>query len=126
MSPITALFLLWALSKASTNAPAANASASGPEVVASINNMTKLATSTRNAGFSEEIYYANEGGNVGLYVVWPTGDQASWVMVRVDAMAQTTLVRSGTGTRTNEVARNALRINAGPGDLLPLRMIPPQ
>lgn len=131
MSPIAVLLFVWIASKAlGSGTPAAGtANATGPEVVRNLRDkgksISKLATTNRNANFSEEIYYADEGSNIGLYVVWPTDDDRSWVIVRVDAVAKTMLVQRGPGLRTDSVAKNALRINAE-GNLLPLRMIPQQ
>lgn len=94
MEPITALLLLWLVSQATNSGPQ-----TGPDAVKNIRDKGQdvklLASKTSaNAGFAEEIYYSNQGGNVGLYVVWPSNDAASFVVVSVDAAAATRLVTS--------------------------------
>lgn len=124
MEPITALLLLWLVSQATNSGPQ-----TGPDAVKNIRDKGQdvklLASKTSaNAGFAEEIYYSNQGGNVGLYMVWPSNDAASFVVVSVDAAAATRIVTKGTGKQTDAVLKNALRVNAQ-GNLLPLRMVPP-
>lgn len=122
MDQLAILAILWLLSTSTSTS-----AKTGPDAIdrnrAKGYTVVRIATQDqRNAGFPEEIHYADLGGSNAAYFVWPSSDPTSYVVVRVDAAGATTLLEKGAGAKISEVQTNALRINPQ-GNLLPLRMI---